>query len=78
MNYLSGVGLYVFLILILYGRKEVLPKNIYKAFDADAYLKAPKRAKGSKALSYAAEILKQEKAQGVASVYQLGQALKRQ
>ena len=51
MNYLSGVGLYVLLILVLYGQKEILPKNVYKAFDADAYLKAPKRAKDKKAMS---------------------------
>ena len=30
MNYLSGVGLYVLLILVLYGQKEILPKTCTK------------------------------------------------
>ena len=47
MNYLSGVGLYVLLILVLYGQKEILPKNVYKALDTDQNLKAQTIISGS-------------------------------
>ena len=46
MNYLSGVGLYVLLILVLYGQKEILPKNVYKALDTDKISKPRHAPKG--------------------------------
>ena len=41
---LYGAGLYVFLVWMLYGKREVLPTSLYKHFEkADNGLKAAKR-----------------------------------
>ena len=75
MNYLSGVGLYVLLILVLYGQKEILPKSVYKQF-GDTHLKAPTRDKGSQPLSFKAEVGKLVTSTGAKTVHELGEALK--
>ena len=77
MNYLSGVGLYVLLILVLYGQKEILPKNVYKALDTDQNLKAQTRDKGAQPKVFKAEVAKlvSQHSQGM---HQLSEALKGQ
>ena len=75
MNYLSGVGLYVLLILVLYGQKQILPKSVYKAF-GDTYLKAPTRDKGSQPVVFKAELAKLHGKAGTQTVHGLGEALK--
>ena len=72
MNYLSGVGLYVLLILVLYGQKEILPKNVYKSLDTEAYLKAPKRDKSAKPVVFKAEIAKLVSQTGAKTMHELG------
>ena len=75
MNYLSGVGLYVLLILVLYGQKEILPKTVYKQF-GDTHLKAPTRDKSAKPLPFKEEVGKLVQSTGAKSVHELGEALK--
>ena len=80
MNYLSGVGLYVLLILVLYGQKEILPKNVYKAFDNDKNLKAPTRDKSAQPVVYKAEVAKLVSQKGVSGsnkMHKLSEALGR-
>ena len=75
MNYLSGVGLYVLLILVLYGQKEILPKSVYKQF-GDTHLKAPTRDKGAQPLVFKAEVGKLHQKAGTDTIHSLGEALK--
>ena len=75
MNYLSGVGLYVLLILVLYGQKEILPKNVYKALDSDAYLKAPKRDKDAQPVVFKEEVAKLLSQTSTNTVHKLSEAL---
>ena len=77
MNYLSGVGLYVLLILVLYGQKEILPKNVYKAFDNDKNLKAPTRDKSAQPMVYKAEVAKLLSQTSTNTVHKLSEALGR-
>ena len=78
MNYLSGVGLYVLLILVLYGQKEILPKNVYKALDTDANLKAQTRDKGDQPKVFKAEVAKLVSQHGSKGMHDLSEALKPQ
>ena len=75
MNYLSGVGLYVLLILVLYGQKQILPKSVYKAF-GDTHLKAPTRDKGAQPVVFKAEIGKLVSQHGAKTMHELSEALK--
>ena len=77
MNYLSGVGLYVLLILVLYGQKEILPKNVYKALDTDQNLKAQTRAKTDQPKVFKAEVAKLVSSTGAKGMHQLSEALGR-
>ena len=74
-NNLYAVGLYLAVVWVLYGRREILPKSVVKALDTDALLKADKRDPKEQIL-YAAEVAKLLASKSAGSLYALKEIYK--
>ena len=71
-----AVGLYLAVVWVLYGKREVLPKSVIKALDTDKLLKAAKRDPKVENLLFVGEINTLLSSKGAQSMYDLGQKLK--
>ena len=74
---LQAVALYLAVVWVLYGRREVLPKSVIKALDTDALLKADKRDPKEQ-VYYAAEVKKLLAGKSVNTLYALKELYKKE
>ena len=74
-NNLYAVGLYLAVVWVLYGRREILPKSVVKALDTDALLKADKRDPKEQIL-YEAEVSKLLASKSAKTLYALKEIYK--
>ena len=74
-NNLYAVGLYLAVVWVLYGRREILPKSVVKALDTDALLKADKRDPKEQIL-YEAEVGKLLASKSAKTLYALKEIYK--
>jgi hypothetical protein len=75
-NNLYAVGLYLAVVWVLYGRREVLPKSVIKALDTDQLLKADKRDPKKEDVYYTDEVGKLYSGKSAVSLYDLAEKLK--
>ena len=75
-NNIYAVGLYLAVVWVLYGRREVLPKNVIKALDTDKLLKADKRDPKVENLYYVDEVHTLASSKGATNMYDLNEKLK--
>jgi hypothetical protein len=72
---LQAVALYLAVVWVLYGRREVLPKSVIKALDTDELLKADKRDP-KELVYYNAEVGKLLAGKSAKTLYDLSEKLK--
>jgi hypothetical protein len=75
-NNLYAVGLYLAVVWVLYGRREVLPKSVIKALDTDQLLKADKRDPKKEDVYYTDEVGTLYSGKSASSLYDLSEKLK--
>ena len=75
-NNLYAVGLYLAVVWVLYGRREVLPKSVIKALDTDKLLKAAKRDPKVENLWFVDEVHTLYAGKSATSLYDLSEKLK--
>ena len=74
-NKFYGIALYLALILVLYGRQEVLPKPVIKALDTDELLKSKKRDPKER-VYFVDEIATLMSTNSAKNMHELGEAVK--